>query len=47
MYILETQEDIDIQTQIENDELNMNDPLGIGFNGEDNNINDENYDDEY
>lgn len=47
MYILEAQDDMDIQNQIENEELNMNDPLGVGFNGEDDNIDDERYDDEY
>ena len=47
MYILDAQQDIDIQAQIENEELNMNDPLGVGFNGEDDNIDDERYDDEY
>ena len=47
MYILDAQQDIDIQTQIENEELNMNDPLGVGFNGEDDNIDDERYEDEY
>ena len=47
MYILDAQQDIDIQAQIENEELNMNDPLGVGFNGEDDNIDDERYEDEY